>query len=133
MLTYTLKNGEQVTAIEIGKAKIIAGEKFNKLTILDRAPNTKSKKTRVICLCDCGQYTVQNLQDVKEGKVVSCGCFQKEVVAANGRASAKDYSSPEILGGWERRQFFPVDRSASSLANYVRNLQEEAINGRKWW
>ena len=47
--------------------------------------------------------------------------------------SAKDYSSPEILGGWERRQFFPVDRSASSLANYVRNLQEEAINGRKWW
>lgn len=95
MLTYTLKNGEQVTAIEIGKAKIITGEKFNKLTILDRAPNTKSKKTRVICLCDCGQYTVQNLQDVKEGRVVSCGCFHKEVVAANGKASAKDYSSPE--------------------------------------
>ena len=58
---YILKNGTNITAIDIGKAKsIIIGEKRNRLTICDRAPNTKSKKARVICLCDCGNYTVLN-------------------------------------------------------------------------
>ncbi len=58
---YILKDGANITAIDIGKAKsIIIGEKKNRLIICDRAPNTKSKKARVICLCDCGNYTVIN-------------------------------------------------------------------------
>lgn len=58
---YTLKDGSQIESINIGRAKtIILGEKRNRLTICDRAPNTKSKKARVICKCDCGNYTVIN-------------------------------------------------------------------------
>lgn len=50
---YILKNGEQIQSIQVGKANIVLGQKNNRLTICDRAPNTKSKKARVICKCEC--------------------------------------------------------------------------------
>ena len=50
---YILKDGTKINNIEIGRANIIIGQKNNRLTICDRAPNTKSKKARVICKCDC--------------------------------------------------------------------------------
>lgn len=93
---YTLKDGTQVESIDIGKAKsIIIGEKKNRLTVCDRAPNTKSKKARVICLCECGKYTVINHQDFKEEKVKSCGCFSTEQKIERCKKTAVDYSSPE--------------------------------------
>ena len=57
---YILKDGTFIVAINKGKANINIGEKKNRLIICDRAPNTKSKKVRVICKCDCGKYTVIN-------------------------------------------------------------------------
>lgn len=92
---YTLKDNTIITAIEKGKAQIIIGEKNNRLTLCDRAPNTKSKKTRVICKCDCGKYTVINYQDFKSGKVKSCGCFSKEQKIERCKKTAINYASSE--------------------------------------
>lgn len=93
---YTLKDGTQISSIDIGKAKsIIIGEKKNRLTVCDRAPNTKSKKARVICLCDCGNYTVINHQDFKEGKVKSCGCLSLEQKIERCKKTAVNYNSIE--------------------------------------
>ena len=94
-MKYILKNGDQIESIDIGKANIIIGQKNNRLTICDRAPNTKSKKARVICLCDCGQYTVINHQDFKNGQVKSCGCYAKEVHTEIGRKTAIDFTQPQ--------------------------------------
>lgn len=92
---YILKDKTEIEAIEIGKANIIIGMKNNRLTICDRGPNTKSKKARVICLCDCGQYTIINHQDFKEGKVKSCGCLSNEIKAKRCKQNAIDFSSKE--------------------------------------
>lgn len=92
---YTLKNKEKIIAIDIGKAKIKIGEKNNRLTICDRAPNTKSKKARVICLCDCGKYTVINHQDFKTGKVKSCGCLSTEQKIERCKQTAVNFNAPE--------------------------------------
>lgn len=92
---YTLKDNTVIQAIEIGRANINIGDRQGRLVICDRAPNTKSKKARVICKCDCGNYTVINHQDFKEGKVISCGCFFKEQASQRGASTAIDYSSPE--------------------------------------
>ncbi len=92
---YTLKDNTTIQAIEIGKANIVIGDRQGRLVICDRAPNTKSKKARVICKCDCGNYTVINHQDFKEGRVISCGCFFKEQASKRGASTAIDYSSPE--------------------------------------
>lgn len=92
---YTLKDGTVIQAIPIGKANIVIGEKNNRLTICDRAPNTKSKKARVICRCECGNYTVINHQDFKEGKVKSCGCYSIEQKIERGKKSAKNFADPK--------------------------------------
>ena len=92
---YILKDKTEVEAIDIGKARILIGNKNNRLTICDRGPNTKSKKARVICLCDCGNYTVINHQDFKEGKVKSCGCLSNEIKVERCKKTAIDFSSKE--------------------------------------
>ena len=95
MNRYILKTGEIIEAIPIGRAKICIGEQNNRLTVCDRAPNTISKKPRVVCLCNCGNYTVINYQDFKEGRVKSCGCLSTEEKIKRGTLSAIDYSKPE--------------------------------------
>lgn len=98
MNKYILKNNLEIEAIPIGKANIHIGDKNNRLTICDRGPNNKSKKTRVICQCECGQYTLINYQDFKEGKVQSCGCLSLEKKKARYESVLKntiDFSSSE--------------------------------------
>ena len=90
-MKYILKNNETIESIPIGRTKIKIGEKINKLTICDRAPNGKGAKTRVICKCECGKYTVINLQDVKSEKVKSCGCLYKDTP----NKYSKNYSLPQ--------------------------------------
>lgn len=90
-MKYTLKSGVEIESIPIGNIKIKIGQTANRLTICDRAPNGKGKKTRVICQCKCGKYTVINLQDFKSGKVKSCGCLYKDT----DNKYSKNYSLKE--------------------------------------
>ena len=93
MNQYTLKTGELVEEIPIGKAKIQIGTKINRLTARGRGPNPSSKKTQIICECECGKYTMINLQDFLSGKVVSCGCYSREIKARRMAAASVDFSS----------------------------------------
>ena len=95
MKNYKLKNGKIVQAIPIGKAKLIIGEKRNRLIACDRGPDPKSRKTQVICQCECGNYTMINLQDFISEKVKSCGCYSNEKKAERCTKTAVDYSSEE--------------------------------------
>lgn len=90
-MKYLLKNQIEIESIPIGKAKIQIGEIKNRLKVCDRAPDGKGKKTRIICQCECGNYTVLNLQDFKDEKVKSCGCLYKDTE----NKYSKDYSLPE--------------------------------------
>lgn len=95
-MKYTLKDDSEIESIPIGKAKMTIGEKRNRLTLCDRGPTPPSKKTKVICKCECGKYIYINLQDFMSGKVQSCGCLKKEKLSENNNGfSAKDYSLPE--------------------------------------
>lgn len=56
----------------------LVGERFGKLTVVDlieihRYPcGTVSRHYG--CLCDCGQYVVNDEKNLKSGRVISCGC-----------------------------------------------------------
>lgn len=95
MAQYKLKNNKIVESIPIGKAKITIGAKMHRLTICDRGPNPSSKKTQVICQCECGNYTMINLQDFIEGRVKSCGCYSNEVKTQRCVDAAIDFTLPE--------------------------------------
>jgi hypothetical protein len=59
------------------KLQDLTGKKFERLTVISRA-ESKSKKIRWNCVCDCGGKAVVFGQYLKSGRTKSCGCFQKE-------------------------------------------------------
>lgn len=64
----------------MGKFKDITGQKFGRLTVIERLENDKWKQARWKCLCECGNYTICITRDLKKGAVKSCGCLHKEIV-----------------------------------------------------
>ena len=59
---------------------IVIGQRFGRLLVVceDRIRDRRSWK----CLCDCGTEKVITDSDLKTGRVNSCGCLQKELLAA---------------------------------------------------
>ena len=60
------------------------GKKYNLLTIKEIVGDTASKKrSRCLCVCDCGNEITTGLYPVLTGKTKSCGCYRKEVSKLN--------------------------------------------------
>ena len=79
----------------------LTGQRFGRLTVLEEGESkvipSGKKCRRWICQCDCGNKTLSWQADLKRGRVLSCGCYQKEKVAENGRASKK-YNTYDLSG-----------------------------------
>ena len=76
------------------KWKQFIGKKFNRLTILERDYNHKSKRTYVYCRCDCGNEKSILLQNVVNESVKSCGCYIKEI--QKNRKTTHTYSRTRL-------------------------------------
>ena len=60
------------------KIVLKSGDKFNFLTIVEETEkNPKSCQVQYLCLCDCGNETVQTSFNIRHRRVVSCGCYGK--------------------------------------------------------
>lgn len=57
-----------------GIAKDI-GKKYGKLTVIKRMHNVNGK-VKYLCKCDCGNEKVVYAADLRNGKIVSCGCYR---------------------------------------------------------
>lgn len=62
----------------MGNLLNIIGQKFGKLTVIERAENTKSGKVRWLCQCECGNRKVVTGGDLRSGHTTSCGCTHYE-------------------------------------------------------
>lgn len=51
---------------------------FGRLTVVARARNTKRGGAQWLCRCECGQEKINSRQNLKAGRVRSCGCLRKE-------------------------------------------------------
>lgn len=58
----------------------ISGQKYGRLTAMKRAENKKGSKAKWLCRCDCGNETIADSGNLRNGHTKSCGCFNKEVV-----------------------------------------------------
>ena len=79
-LSYkTLINNKNVSCGCKNKTRLIdlTGQRYGKLTVLQRDTRKKSKDTYWICKCDCGNITTINGAHLKNGNTISCGCFKK--------------------------------------------------------
>jgi hypothetical protein len=61
--------------------KNLTGQKFNKLTVIDRTANRVKPSGKQVamwlCQCDCGKYVTVASGDLKSGHTKSCGCIMK--------------------------------------------------------
>lgn len=61
------------------KAIDLTGQKFGRLTVIERAENNGNVVCWV-CKCDCGNVRIVQGCSLRNGRTTSCGCFQRERV-----------------------------------------------------
>lgn len=74
-------------------AEDLSYQKFGKLTALYRVQDYVSpsgnRKTRWMCLCDCGNYAIAQASQLKSGNTKSCGCRKIEAAKENAAKNVK--------------------------------------------
>ena len=60
------------------KANDLTGQKFGRLTVLERDISKKGGHSYWICQCDCGNITSVQGNHLKSGNTQSCGCLKRE-------------------------------------------------------
>lgn len=68
---------------DIMKLQDLTGQKFGRLTVIER--DTTSKTTKWICKCDCGNTKSVAAGHLKSGSTTSCGCYQKEKASISNK------------------------------------------------
>jgi hypothetical protein len=54
----------------------LAGKKFEMLTVISRAENTKAGKAARLCECDCGKSPIVVGGNIMSGNSTNCGCVR---------------------------------------------------------
>lgn len=67
--------------------EFLEGQKFNRLLVIDYIRRTDHGT--YVCKCDCGNVSEVRPDDLKAGRVVSCGCYQAELVGNRCRKHGK--------------------------------------------
>lgn len=55
----------------------VPGHKFWRLTAVQLMPK-RHRKTRLACICECGEPVIASFGDIRLGKVRSCGCHRRD-------------------------------------------------------
>ena len=56
----------------------LTGMRFGRLVVINRAKNTKDRKSQWLCRCDCGNETIVCGRYLRSGATKSCGCYHSE-------------------------------------------------------
>lgn len=94
--------------------KDIRGQRFGRLTVVERIPGVKgsSRSATWKCVCDCGGSKIATTKHLKAGKVKSCGCLQRQGANFTHGGTAGGVSRLyQIWQGMKRRCYDPAHNS----------------------
>ena len=74
----------------MGRLIDLTGQKFNRLTVLEKDTAKKSKNACWICQCECGNIVSVQGVHLRNGHTKSCGCLQRE--------KSSEYSLIDLTG-----------------------------------
>ena len=66
---------------ESKNAKIEIGNRYGRLTVIERDGSTADRHALWRCKCDCGNEVTVSGKLLRSSQVISCGCYQKENAA----------------------------------------------------
>lgn len=83
--TDNLKNGNtkscgcyQKEQTSKASFKDLTGQRFGKLTVLERVENDRFGHVNYKCQCDCGGITIVDVNNLRNGNTNSCGCIKSK-------------------------------------------------------
>ena len=88
------------------KLNNLKGKRFGRLVVLERDIIKKGNFAYWICKCDCGKIKSVRSQHLTSNKIVSCGCYAKEVSA---KAKIKR-NNIEICDNYAKIHIFNSDK-----------------------
>lgn len=62
------------------------GQRYGRLVANSPASHDSAGRMLVLCRCDCGADTIVRLDNMIEGRTLSCGCLKAEI---RGKAAAQ--------------------------------------------
>lgn len=93
----------------------IFNKKFGRLEALYPIDKDKNGVYKWLCLCDCGNTHIARISDLKSGKILSCGCYSKEVKSKNNLKHGGKTKTPErlytIWGAMKQRCYYTKGKS----------------------
>ncbi len=93
----------------------ITGERYGRLTAIERVRTPGDRHTKWRFICDCGQETIAHLDAVRAGATQSCGCFRVEKTRARSitHGHSIDRTDTPEISAWQHaksRCFNPNDK-----------------------
>jgi len=124
-LNRTLKSvWSRMNGLRISKPEPSIGDKFGKLTILDKyiENNGRQNKTMVSCHCDCGRNYKGILSQISNGYVSSCGCLSgchnKEDFIKNGKNFSHGLTNHALYSTWNGMKNRCFNKNVTEYHNY---------------
>lgn len=103
----------------------LTGQRFGRLVVLRRGADytgAGKPQRRWICQCECGMEILTYRGGLRSGRVKSCGCLQRDVVAMNSTTHGRS-TSPEYVV-WSGMHARCRDASHESFQRYgARGIQ----------
>lgn len=69
----------------MGKFIDLTGQRFGRLTVIERAMRVKGKNAFWVCRCDCGNTVKIDGSHLRRKLTLSCGCLHRELLGARVR------------------------------------------------
>ena len=104
------------------------GNRYGKLTVIERDYNSDNEHIKWICKCDCGNITSVLSSNLRRGNVKSCGCLKSigeqnilQLLLDNNILFKKEYWFPNLLGvhGRPLRFDFAIFNDDGTLSHLI--------------
>lgn len=79
----------------------LTGQRFGRLTVIERVENNKWGDASWLCKCDCnGENSLKVIlgKSLRKGNTQSCGCLQKEKTIQRNKINNKKYNIYDLSG-----------------------------------
>lgn len=86
----------------------LTGQRFGRLTVLERGVSNTDRQSRWLCSCDCGGTALVVSHNLRTGHTISCGCAHLDALTTHGKTRSSEYTAWISM---RRRCYSPKDIS----------------------
>lgn len=94
----------------------LVGERFGRLTVVERLDSTERGHSMWLCRCDCGAEKSVLGTSLRKGATKSCGCLSKEITAQSHTTHGK--SATRTFAIWRGMKTRCQNKNSISFKNY---------------